>query len=150
MVSQHRNIPRTSMITVKSKKPSQMLSINGDVLKTHQYTHIHSLLKNGWSGSLLFCSIILKSMVRKASLLITWPKWVHRYFNGVAEDFFRSIYINLSGWYLFSVTWQKFRKVIVIRNGLGKAHGLIFSKDLFRWADMRKRVVGKNHFRGSF
>ena len=37
------------MVTVKYKKPSQMMMF----LKIHQYRPIHSLLKNGWSGSLL-------------------------------------------------------------------------------------------------
>ena len=31
--------------------------------KIHQHRHIHSLQKNGWYGSSLFCSIILKCML---------------------------------------------------------------------------------------
>ena len=55
------------MITVKCKKPSQMMMF----YKFHQYRHIHSLWQNGWSGTLLFCSIILKSMLSHGEILIS-------------------------------------------------------------------------------
>ena len=43
-------------------------------LKFHQHGHIHSLQKNGWSGSLLFCSVILKCMLNNVLLFITFSK----------------------------------------------------------------------------
>ena len=119
MVLQHQNVTHTSMITVKCKKLSPIMMF------LCWLWHIHSLQKNRLLGSLLFCSIILKSMLRNVLLLMTWPTWVHRHFQVAAEDLFKPTYINLSRWYweyLFNAMWQKFcqieyRKTSKIREG---------------------------------
>ena len=59
---------------IKRMRPSQMMIFK----KIHQHRHIYSLQKSRWSGSLLFCSIILKCVFNNVLLFITWSKWVKR------------------------------------------------------------------------